>query len=61
MHQLTLAKTKGAGLSIQSRVALDRMAWLFNARPRKWFGFKSPQELLERELSDGNVRIALDS
>ena len=39
----------------------DHIAWLLNTRPRKRFGFKTPQELMERELDGGLIRVALDS
>ena len=39
----------------------DHIAWLLNTRPRKRFGFKPPQELMERELDGGLIRVALDS
>ena len=52
---------KGEDLSTQSQVALDHIAWLLNTRPRKRFGFKTPQELMERELNGGIIRVALDS
>lgn len=52
---------KGEDLSIHSQAALDQVAWLLNTRPRKRFGFKTPQDLMERELDGGLIRVALDS
>jgi IS30 family transposase len=52
---------KGKDLSTHSQAALDHIAWLLNTRPRKRFGFKPPQELMERELVGGLIRVALDS
>lgn len=52
---------KGTDLGTHSQAALDHIAWLLNTRPRKRFGFKTPQELMERELHGGIIRVALDS
>ena len=52
---------KGEDLSIYSQAELDYVARLLNTRPRKRFGFKTPQELMERELDGGIIRVALDS
>ena len=52
---------KGEDLSNHSQVALDHIAWLLNTRPRKRFEFKTPQDLMERELDRGIIRVALDS
>jgi transposase, IS30 family len=40
---------------------VNSFAWLLNTRPRKRFGFKTPQEIMERELHGGIIRVALDS
>ena len=52
---------KGTDLSIHSQAELDHIAWLLNTRPRKRFGFKTPQDLMEGELEGGIIRVALDS
>ena len=52
---------KGQDLSIHSQEALDHIACLLNTRPRKRFGFRTPQELMERELDGGLVSVAPDS
>lgn len=52
---------RGEDLSIHSQAALDHIAWLLNTRPRKRFGFSTPQQLMERELNGGIIRVALDS
>jgi IS30 family transposase len=52
---------KGENLSIHSQAELDHIAWLLNTRPRKRFGFKTPQDLMEQELEGGLIRVALDS
>ena len=52
---------KGEDLSIHDQAELDHIAWLLNTRPRKRFGFKTPQDLMERELDGGIIRVALDS
>jgi len=52
---------KGEDLSIHSQANLDHIAWLLNTRPRKRFDFKTPQDLMEREMEGGLIRVALDS
>jgi len=52
---------KGEELSNHSQADLDHIAWLLNTRPRKRFKFKTPQDLMERELDRGIIRVALDS
>jgi len=52
---------KGEDLSVYDQAKLDHIAWLLNTRPRKRFEFKTPQELMERELNGGIIRVALDS
>lgn len=52
---------KGKDLSIHSQAELDHTAWLLNTRPRKRFEFKTPQDLMEKELHGGIIRVALDS
>jgi transposase, IS30 family len=52
---------KGEDLSLYSQEELDHIAWLLNTRPRKRFGFKPPQHMMEQELENGLVRVALDS
>jgi transposase, IS30 family len=52
---------RGEDLSVHSQPALNHIAWLLNTRPRKRFEFKTPQELMERELNGGIIRVALDS
>lgn len=52
---------KGEDLSIYSQDQLDHIAWLLNTRPRKRFGFKAPQEMMENEIDGGLASVALDS
>ena len=52
---------KGENLKQYDQAELDHIAWLLNTRPRKRFGFKTPQELMEREMDGGLIRVALDS
>lgn len=52
---------KGENLKLYDQAELDHIAWLLNTRPRKRFGFKTPQELMEREMDGGLIRVALDS
>ena len=52
---------RGEDLSTHGQAELDYIAWLLNTRPRKRFGFKTPQELMETEMDGGIVRVALDS
>jgi IS30 family transposase len=52
---------KGEDLKQYDQEELDYIAWLLNTRPRKRFGFKTPQDLMEQELEGGLVRVALDS
>jgi len=44
---------KGEDLSVYSQEELDKIAWLLNTRPRKRFEFRTPQEMIERELDNG--------
>lgn len=52
---------KGKDLSVYTQAELDHIAWLLNMRPRKRYGFKSPQQMIEGELEGGLVGVALDS
>lgn len=52
---------KGENLKKYSQEELDHIAWLLNTRPRKRFGFRTPQQMQERELENGLIRVALDS
>jgi len=52
---------KGEDLNSYDQAELDHIAWLLNTRPRKRFGFKTPQYKMERELDGGIIRVALDS
>jgi len=52
---------KGENLSIYTQAELDHIAWLLNTRPRKRYGFKSPQHMMESELEGGLTNVALDS
>lgn len=52
---------KGHNLSSYSQHDLDYIAWLLNTRPRKRFGFQTPQRMMEKELDGGLIRVALDS
>jgi len=52
---------KGHNLSTYSQNDLDYIAWLLNTRPRKRFGFQTPQKMMETELDGGLISVALDS
>lgn len=52
---------KGEDLAIYTQEELDHFSWLLNTRPRKRFGFKTPQEMMEMEIDGGLVSVALDS
>jgi len=52
---------KGEDLSIYIQDELDHIAWLLNTRPRKRFGFRTPQEMMETEIEGGLAGVALDS
>ncbi len=52
---------KGEDLKIYCQAELDHIAWLLNTRPRKRFGFRTPQDLMEKEVEGGLIRVALDS
>ncbi len=52
---------KGEDLSVYTQAELDHIAWLLNTRPRKRYGFKSPQHMMEGELEGGLISVALDS
>ena len=52
---------KGQDLSVYDQDELSEVARLLNGRPRKRFGFNTPQEMMEQELDGGLVRVALDS
>lgn len=52
---------KGENLSVYTQAELDHIAWLLNTRPRKRYGFKSPQQMMEDELDGGLISVALDS
>ncbi len=52
---------KGENLKKYSQAKLDHIAWLLNTRPRKRFGFRTPQDMMEQELEGGLIRVALDS
>jgi len=52
---------KGENLSVYTQAELDHIAWLLNTRPRKRYGFKSPQQMIEGELEGGLTNVALDS
>lgn len=52
---------KGEDLSKYDQAELDYIAWLLNNRPRKRYGFRSPLEMMEKELDGGIIRVALDS
>lgn len=52
---------KGTDLSVYSQAELDTIALKLNHRPRKRYGFRSPQEMMEKELPGGLVGVALDS
>ncbi len=52
---------KGEDLKQHDQAELDYIAWLLNNRPRKRYGFRSPLQMMERELQDGIIRVALDS
>ncbi len=52
---------KGQDLKIYCQAELDHIAWLLNTRPRKRYGFRTPQDLMEKEVEGGLIRVALDS
>lgn len=52
---------KGEDLSVFTQGELNHIAFLLNTRPRKRFAFKTPQEMMETELENGLIRVALDS
>ena len=52
---------KGTDLSLHSQEELDKIALKLNHRPRKRFDFRSPQEMMEKELPGGLLSVALDS
>ena len=52
---------KGEDLSKYTQAELDEIAYLLNTRPRKRFGFKTPQHMMEKEFPGGLVHVALDS
>ena len=52
---------KGEDLKKHDQAELDYIAFLLNTRPRKRFGFRTPQDLMEKELEEGLIRVALDS
>lgn len=50
---------KGADLSHCTQNDLDNIAWLLNTRPRKRFGFKTPQDIMKQILIENNKSVAL--
>lgn len=52
---------KGEDLSVYTQAELNQIAWLLNTRPRKRFQFRTPQELMEKEVQNGLINVALDS
>lgn len=52
---------KGEDLSQYSQSELDYVAYLLNNRPRKRYGFRAPQEMIELEINGGLFSVALDS
>lgn len=52
---------KGEDLTVYTQADLDYIAWLLNTRPRKRFGFRTPQEIMESELDGSLLSVALDS
>jgi len=52
---------KGEDLSGVSQTKLNDIAWLLNTRPRKRFGFETPEERMEQVIADHINRVALDS
>lgn len=52
---------KGTDLSELSQTHLNDVAWLLNTRPRKRFGFRTPQELFDEAIANHINPVALDS
>jgi IS30 family transposase len=52
---------KGTDLSVHSQSDLNDIAWLLNTRPRKRFGFMTPQAKMNEVITDFFSSVALDS
>jgi IS30 family transposase len=50
---------KGEDLSVHSQADLDKIAWLLNTRPRKRYGFSTPQEMIGDVLIKSLNPVAL--
>jgi len=50
---------KSTNLSHCTQNDLDDIAWLLNTRPRKRFGFKTPQYMMEQALIGNTNSVAL--
>jgi len=52
---------KGIDLSSASQEYLNHVAMLMNTRPRQTLGWKTPAEVMDKEIAEFRSRVALDS